>query len=96
MQTHLRDEPVIFYDHETGKLCGRQGQKARLLVQLGKVRSIMPDTYEIYPIEGYNSRKYTVEFDGTAYKCNCQFSRNGERSCSHIMAVELLKKGGKP
>jgi hypothetical protein len=96
MQTKMGDaEGLPFFNAETGKLEGDQASKARKLVSLGLVRRAeFKDTFDILPIEGYNTTTYVVSRDGIGWSCTCQWARKG-RTCSHQLAVELfIKKGG--
>jgi len=81
------DDDLPYYDHELMELRGSQISKARKLNQLGKVRKIDSYTWLVLPIEGYNTRTYTIVYDGEKLNCNCQYNATKGKTCSHILAV---------
>lgn len=87
-------QTLPFYDHYKQELKGSQKSKARKLNQLGKIkRTGLKGFWKVFPIEGYNSREYTVSYDihDQRFKCNCQYYQSKGKPCSHIYAVLMFE-----
>jgi hypothetical protein len=90
-----------FYSHHAQELEGSTGEKIRRLVEEQRIEYSSEDKcFYIHPIEGYNTRTYTVKADKEfGHRCNCQGFVTRERKfreapetqkppgCSHVAAV---------
>ena len=91
-EERVEQEPELpYYDHIKGELKGSQIRKAKKLVKLELIRPKKDDIWDVLPIEGYNTRTYTVSRSGDGWCCNCQYNRTKGKICSHILAVWLYE-----
>jgi len=88
----MEDDELCYYDHLREEIVGSMISKARRFNKEKCVIEFKPGIYEILPIEGYNTRTYTVEYDGDCSTCNCQHYVKNGTACSHIAAVALYRK----
>lgn len=91
---------VQYYDHYLKTLKHTQKHKAKKFLKHNCIKYIGHSTFVCNPIEGYNTRSYTLKRVNNKWTCNCQFfvrmSLRGEDPiCSHIMALFLAFKSGR-
>ena len=88
---------IQYYDHLLKELKHSQEYKIQKFLDHDCVVFVGNNTFEVRPIEGYNTRTYTVNMGGNEPTCNCQYcvmERKKGRSgiCSHIGAVLMYLK----
>jgi len=79
---------VQWYDHNKGLLVHPWKHKIRKILQFDCLHRLDTRRWECRPIEGYNTRTYTLEGEHL-WKCNCQgFKKRND--CSHRQALLLV------
>ena len=95
LNTGIPEGELCRWDAMSKTLSGSQKSKA---LKFNRNNLIKPDgkgSFQVLPIEGYNTTTYTVDYNG-GWKCNCQWHCKNNADCSHILAVMLyLKRRGK-
>jgi len=86
---------LVHYDAKTETLTGSQRDKAIKFFDLDLIEQISPLEFRINPIKGYNKTAYSVTCKRNligvhSWKCNCQFHKTTEKTCSHILAVKIF------
>ena len=81
----------MIFDHVG--LTDTQKSKAKKLVKLGLIKEVRTNVFLCYPVKGYNKTTYAIKYvDGRA-TCDCFYYRQYQRTCSHMLAVALFKRG---
>lgn len=93
-------DEVQYYDHYEKTLKHTQKYKARQFIKNDCIKYIGNNTFICEPIQGYNTRTYTLLKENGRWTCNCQFfvrmSQKGEDLiCSHLRALFIHFKNGK-
>ena len=91
---------IQYYDHYTKTLKHTQRHKAKKFLKHDCIKYIGNSVFVCDPIQGYNTRTYTLKRVNGEWTCNCQFfvrmSQRGENPiCSHLQALFLAFKQGR-
>jgi len=90
---------VQYYDHVRGELKHSQEYKAKKFLAHDCIQYDYDNkVFQCLPIEGYNTRTYTLERIEGRYQCNCQGYAKAKKDtgmgfCSHVWALLLHLSG---
>ena len=80
---------VQYWCHHTQEFARTQVSKAKKFIEHGCYEYTGDGFFRCGPIEGYNTRAYTIRKEkGTnKFNCNCQKGREGSNMCSHVLGL---------
>jgi len=103
MPEKLTPHNVFYYSHYTKEVTGSVKTKARNFLDKGLVEwDAATKQFYVNPVEGYNTRRYSISNRNGGFECNCQGCqtkiKNGKYNpstddipaCSHILAVLMF------
>lgn len=82
---------VQYWSHHTQEFAQSQVTKAKKFVEHECYEYVGENLFRCGPIEGYNTRTYTIKKVGETFHCNCQKGRDGGQ-CAHILGLYYFLK----